>query len=354
MSISLNFVQTEYVLTRHDNLSMKLLFFCAFAVFIVFVSSLVMAIGIYDEERDQYQSYLADIVRVFALIFEIFYIVLSTNLFLFIAPDPAMHKDHRESFHPNTEEEREEAGGDTSGIVDAQDVLTPQTMVYIKDGNPEWKLASVDKFAPSDKLVYVTKCNGGGDVVVIDLNGTGVKDIKLALFGIDPMHLPRGEDLRYNLNGIPIVLMALRDKLFALNGHLQRGILKKKPKKSGVNSYKLAVEQNRMNSFEYDGFDVHICGALIIEFYRVMPVKVLHGLGNINDQIKTVKDMELLLDDRHDEQSKTLTLWLWNLCAEIVQSSSENKMSIEALATVISPILCAESNNVSKFCELGI
>merc|ERR1712228_40812 len=317
------------------------------------------SIGIFDADNNQFQSYLADILRVFQLLFEILYTVICTCLFLYIAPHPMMHKMHREStqFHPSIDY-MEDSNEQKYGIANVGNVLLPQTKVYIKDEDNEWMLGSVNKLTLNQTLVYVTKYNDEFDVVVIDLSGSEAANIKLALFGINAMYLPKDDDYKYDLNEIPMLLIALRNKLFDCGGYCAEQIFANKAQnKSEYDLFKFAIEQNRMQSFEYDGFDVHILSNLILDFFDSLPIKALQGLHFDDDKNKTINDMEMSLD----EQSKVLIIWLWNLCADIFECSNENKMTIRTLAVVIAPILYFYESNqheieqrVVAFCELGI
>merc|ERR1712129_249947 len=147
--------------------------------------------------------------------------------------------------------------------MDVQNVLRSQTMVHVRHKN-EWILASVHKLAANGTLVYVTTCDSE-TTMIIDLDSREAKDIKLALFGMDISHLRTAKDEKYGLDNIPIVLISLRDKLFELNGHLCKGILETNAAmKSELDLYRFAVEQIRMDIFEYQDFDIHILGDLIL------------------------------------------------------------------------------------------
>ena len=86
--ISINFMQTEYLITSHDKFTMKTLFLCSISSLSVFISIFLISINIYNKNNYNilYKSYLCDITRIIQLLFEIIFIFLSIILFFYICP----------------------------------------------------------------------------------------------------------------------------------------------------------------------------------------------------------------------------------------------------------------------------
>ena len=391
ISISLTMVQNEFLLTKHEEITMKILFFCSISCLIVFTTIFILGIAIYDQGNYfQYQSYLPDIMRIFQLLFELIFIILCTIIFIYIPPSPELHKMHRSSFHLSSfhlssSNNNYNNQDDNYGIDNAQNILKKNTKVYIyNELHDIWSLGTVNKMVinnnnnnnNNNRYCFVTMDDDEKDNVVIDLNTKEAKDIKLAIFGINPKFLNNDRDEKYNLNSIPLILINLRDLLFKFNGHYKEGIFRKEAMKLKYNIFKFAVEQNRINSFNYDEFDVNNISNLIKEFYRSMPnnLKCLQNLSfsgnkNINNDILTIDDMKLFLNNKNkkykinNKNSKILLIWIWSLMADLSQYSKENKMTINALAVIISPNLYFTNDpiqminlqtNIIKFCQLGI
>eukprot|EP01083_Nonionella_stella_P023957 66291_1 len=388
ISIAITYVQMQYVLSSHEDTTMKLVFSASVSVLCVFLAIFVMGLCIWDVDNGQFQSYVADVMRVFQLMLELFFILLCAILFFYMTPSPQLHASHQASFikvyHANCayldedddEEEMNKFGFVTANI-DA--ILVPHTPVFVYN-KEQWILARVHKLGSENTVCFVTT-EEQKTQIIIDLHGEEHKQyIKLAIFGVNPAILETDYDHKYALKDVPVVLMSLRDKLFELGGHLTQGIFRKEADKTQYNSYKLCVEQERMDVFDDDECDVHIVSNLIKDFYRSMPAehKVLQSFdfihNDINNEVMLLRDMKLLLNDKNQnyqfgnsehDMSKVLVMWLWSLCADCIQFSSTNKMSVDSFAIVISPNLYHHQGDdpkqymqmqhrLHKFCALGI
>eukprot|EP00484_Ammonia_sp_Unknown_P024249 CAMPEP_0197051320 /NCGR_PEP_ID=MMETSP1384-20130603/26015_1 /TAXON_ID=29189 /ORGANISM="Ammonia sp." /LENGTH=431 /DNA_ID=CAMNT_0042483869 /DNA_START=1 /DNA_END=1296 /DNA_ORIENTATION=- len=416
-------VQNQYLLPRHEEITMRLLFFTAIALLVVYTCMFVMAIAIYDEDEDQqYQSYLPDNLRVFQLLFEITFMVLAAVLFVYIPPNPELYEAHRSSFHlhqklnthdgnlmmgalaggvkfDHDDDENSNDDDEQRVIHDAQSVLKKDTKVYVQvDDGGDWVLGTVRNMSADETICFVSP-DDHKDVakyatdqhskhIVINLSvAKEAKNLKLAMFGVDPAVLPSQTDRKYDLEFIPLVLLNLRSLLFKLGGQYKPGIFEREPTNLyQYDAFKLAVEQNRMDTFNYNDdqvFDVHNVACLMKAFYRFIPthLKCLQHLHFSDDRIllqfQTIEDMKRLLEHEHpkyqlnaqqnNKQAISLLVWFWDLCSDIYQFAAKNEMSIESLAQhVVAPNVYDIHpqiepprkhrilQNVAAFCKLGI
>eukprot|EP00485_Elphidium_margaritaceum_P010039 CAMPEP_0202690428 /NCGR_PEP_ID=MMETSP1385-20130828/5415_1 /ASSEMBLY_ACC=CAM_ASM_000861 /TAXON_ID=933848 /ORGANISM="Elphidium margaritaceum" /LENGTH=407 /DNA_ID=CAMNT_0049345691 /DNA_START=1139 /DNA_END=2362 /DNA_ORIENTATION=- len=399
---------------------MKYTCFAALALVVVYILYFVGALAIYDVDGDSvhFQSYLADTLRIFQLLCELVLIVICAHLFEYIPPNPELHVMHRSKFqslrasqkqashvkhvqsnsqhdrelihsalqqqntvaytHRPSEDGQQQAGG---VIDDARNVLLPDTKVYVCR-NDHWVLATVQQFDESVCVVTLDEeqSEQKHERVQIDVTQLSqAQHLKLAIFGINPSWLPAHEDHKYSLKEIPVLLTTLRDLLFRRNGHCQVGILKQKPRPSQYQAFKFAVEQNR--AVDSDEFDVHNITQFIKDFYQAIPteyncLQTLDFASNdFSHHVHSVQHLKAVLNNKHDKYrlkpnkaSKMIMVWLWYLCADILQCSQKNRMSEESLSAAIAPCLYSSisnsrdrnstlsktHSNIQSFCALGI
>ncbi len=197
---------------------MQILIFLSICLSIMFLSIFIMMLSILNN-----YSKSAHIMRIFECIFEIIFIILSAKVFIYIAPNPELHKMHRSSFHRHHhhgdahEDDNKENYGDCGGIYDAHNVLNTNTFVYV-DNN----LGQITKLSENECFIKIEESE---EIIEMDMASN---NIRLAIFGIDPSCIEMVEyDNKYSLHTIPTILIKIRNKLFQLNGHLVGGIFRK-------------------------------------------------------------------------------------------------------------------------------
>jgi hypothetical protein len=140
---------------------------------------------------------------------------------------------------------------------------------------------------------------------------------------------------------VPQILIDLENKLFELEGQCLDGIFRKQPMKQEYECFKLAVLQNRLSTFNFEQFDVHIIATFIKEFYRSLPslclqefdVAVFESAGN--ESLRRLKKRLKSLS----QPSQCLMHWLLELLLKISKFEKYNKMSKRNLAIVMTPNL---------------
>ncbi len=136
---------------------------------------------------------------------------------------------------------------------------------------------------------------------------------------------------------IPALLLMLERELFEKHGEKEVGIFRLAPDKD-----ECAFVKQSINKGTYDGSaDVNVIANLIKVFLRELPINVLN-----------VVTEETLLEGAEEdpgtvgvrvmefpEPSRSVFLWVIDLCAKIIKHEDTNKMGVRNMAIVISPNL---------------
>ena len=140
---------------------------------------------------------------------------------------------------------------------------------------------------------------------------------------------------------IPAVLVQLRDELNRHAGLTVEGVFRVAPAQDEQKAYKSQVDSGTFRGCK-TAEDSACMAALIKEWFRVMPVRLLNALP-----LSSIKRGEADVLAELPEPNLSVFVWLADLLAETVEHEHENRMSIKAVAVVVAPNLYAPAPNAT-------
>merc|ERR1719474_2362239 len=157
-------------------------------------------------------------------------------------------------------------------------------------------------------------------------------------FGVNPKDL-KGVQLDEYEAKIPHVLVTLRSKLEEANAYEQVGIFRLAPNASDNKAVKEKIDKGVMNVAEEEKVDVNVYANLIKVWFRDLPDPLLNcvnpdlieHVASADEAGKVVKQMP--------EPSKSIFLWLCDMCVDVAQYEHTNKMGAGNMAIVVGPNL---------------
>lgn len=161
-------------------------------------------------------------------------------------------------------------------------------------------------------------------------------------FGVIPKHLVSRSVRGYD-SKIPAILLDLKDMLKKLDGYKVTGIFRLAP--LGKNNETVKQLINQGEDWKDQISDVNLCANLLKVWFRELPTPILNQVEN--KVIEMSQDIESVAKAtaQFPEPSRSILLWLWDLCVEVAEFERENKMGAQNLAIVIGPNLF----NTNKF-----
>jgi len=161
-------------------------------------------------------------------------------------------------------------------------------------------------------------------------------------FGVIPKHLVSRKVRGYD-SKIPAILLDLKDMLKKLGGYERTGIFRLAPLGKNNETVKEMIDLGE--DWKEQITDVNLCANLLKVWFRELPTPILNQVENkvieMSQDIDSVKDAT----QKFPEPSRSILLWLWDLCVEVAEFENENKMGAQNLAIVIGPNLF----NTQKF-----
>jgi len=161
-------------------------------------------------------------------------------------------------------------------------------------------------------------------------------------FGVPPKQLVSRKVPGYDAK-IPAILLDLKGMLKQLDGYKITGIFRLAP--SGKNNEAVKDLIDLGEDWKDQITDVNLCANLLKVWFRELPTPILNQVENgvieMSQDIASVKKAT----DLFPEPSRSILLWLWDLCVEVAEYENENKMGAQNLAIVIGPNLF----NTQKF-----
>ncbi|KAK8802323.1 hypothetical protein WA588_005294 [Blastocystis sp. NMH] len=166
------------------------------------------------------------------------------------------------------------------------------------------------------------------------------------VFGVDSSLLPMALDYSFS---VPGVLVALKQKLFALGGLREEGIFRLSGSTGEVEQLidylddhgdKIRSEQDIPSD------QVNVVASVIKAYYRDLPMPILNGVDRneiqkCNDLTECYNVLSLL-----QQKPRELLMWVLSLFADVAQHCDENKMNSSNLARVLAPNLFSEEDDL--------
>jgi len=155
-------------------------------------------------------------------------------------------------------------------------------------------------------------------------------------FGVPPKHLVSRSVPGYKAK-IPEILLELKAMLKKLDGYRVTGIFRLAP--LGKNNDTVKEMINLGENWKEQISDVNLCANLLKVWFRELPMPILNQVDN--RVIAMSQDIDSVANavEKFPEPSRSILLWLWDLCVEVAEYESENKMGAQNLAIVIGPNL---------------
>jgi len=152
-------------------------------------------------------------------------------------------------------------------------------------------------------------------------------------FGLPPS-LVQGEDHGYPAR-IPVVLLHLKQQLIAHGGLKVEGIFRLAPQVLDSERVKDLIDNGHFQECR----DVHICANLIKVWFRDLP-KPLLAVAESDQILNCSTDTRAGdLMENFPEPYRSVFLWTLDLCLEVIEEATANKMTAKNLAIVFSPNL---------------
>jgi hypothetical protein len=137
---------------------------------------------------------------------------------------------------------------------------------------------------------------------------------------------------------IPPVLTFLKKWLIEHDGLEQVGIFRLAPEASEVQNVKIALNNNNFHACN----DVNVMAHLIKVWFRELPVGLLDYIKDKNSFLNlpdTAQAVGEFIETQYEEPQLSLWYWLLDLCNDIADNSTVNKMGIPNVGIVIAPNL---------------
>jgi len=155
-------------------------------------------------------------------------------------------------------------------------------------------------------------------------------------FGVIPKHLVSRSVPGYD-SKIPAILLDLKAMLKKLDGYRVKGIFRLAP--LGKNNETVKEMINLGEDWKEQISDVNLCANLLKVWFRELPMPILNQVENKVIEMSQDIDSVARAVEKFPEPSRSILLWLWDLCVEVAEYESENKMGAQNLAIVIGPNL---------------
>jgi len=136
---------------------------------------------------------------------------------------------------------------------------------------------------------------------------------------------------------IPAVLVQLRDELEKHNGLLVEGVFRVAASFGDQKAYKTQMDTGTFAGCKNND-DVMCMAALIKEWFRTMPVRLLNALP-----VELLRKGEVQMAVHLPEPNLSVFQWLLDLMAETVKQEEHNRMTVKAIAIVMAPNLYASA-----------
>ena len=163
---------------------------------------------------------------------------------------------------------------------------------------------------------------------------------KFQQFGCAVVDCPRVKVPNYK-EGIPSVLILLRDELEKQHGFLVEGVFRVAASFEDQRAYKVEVDNGSFKGCRTQD-DAMCMAALLKEWFRTMPVRLLNALP-----LNSVRSGKSDIDKELPEPNFSVFMWLCDLMADVVNLEQVNRMSARAMAIVIAPNLYSAGDNAT-------
>lgn len=151
-------------------------------------------------------------------------------------------------------------------------------------------------------------------------------------FGKPIADCPRTKLDQYT-EGIPSVLITLRDELEKAKGFYVEGVFRVAASFDDQKLYKVQIDQGTFQGCKNTD-DAMCMAALIKEWFRTMPVRLLNALP-----LEAMRKGHANCAEQLPEPNLSVLLWLCDLMADICALEQINRMSVRAMAIVVAPNL---------------
>ncbi len=158
--------------------------------------------------------------------------------------------------------------------------------------------------------------------------------IPLELCDMTSWHPPNGYNL--GLCEVPTAIETLRLALLECDGLREEGIFRLTPDASICTR---ATEDLNRNLAAAPSSDPHVLAFLIKQWFRALP-SPLFSVIPLSDMVEGEGEPSILsINQRLSPQRQALLLWLLDLASEVRRHEEVNRMSLEAIGTVMTPNL---------------
>jgi len=157
-------------------------------------------------------------------------------------------------------------------------------------------------------------------------------------FGVNPKDL-KGVKLEEYEAKIPNVLVALRSKLEEANAYQQVGIFRLAPNASDNKAVKEKIDKGVLDVAEEQKVDVNVYANLIKVWFRDLPDPLLNCVNpDLIEHVASADEAGKVVQQM-PEPSKSIFLWLCDMCVDVAQYEQKNKMGAGNMAIVVGPNL---------------
>jgi len=162
-------------------------------------------------------------------------------------------------------------------------------------------------------------------------------------FGVAPKDLP-GVQLEEYEAKIPQVLVTLRHKLEEAEAYQQVGIFRLAPNASDNKAIKEKIDKGIMDVAEEEKVDVNVYANLIKVWFRDLPTPLLNCINpDLIEHVASYQEAGKVVQ-KMPEPSKSIFLWLCDMCVDVAQYEKTNKMGAGNMAIVVGPNLFNAEN----------
>ena len=166
---------------------------------------------------------------------------------------------------------------------------------------------------------------------------------KNAVFGIEPIMLSATLILEKDYKTpIPNVLIKMKKELFGNNGHLIEGIFRIAPNAEECKAIEDDLNNGNFANINFNLIDGDLIANLIKLWFRQLPNPILQALTDgkkLENACNDINKVEELIISDIPEPNKSYFVWLIDLCLDIIEHQSINKMNVKAMSVVMSPNL---------------
>jgi len=155
-------------------------------------------------------------------------------------------------------------------------------------------------------------------------------------YGVPPKQLPCRKVQGYKAK-IPSLLIDLKALLKEKGGYEVVGIFRLAPE--GTKNDRIKELIDRGDDWQEEIDNVNICANLLKVWFRELPVPIMNLVETKVIEMSQDVESVAIASKSFPEPSRSILLWLWDLCVEIADHENVNKMGAQNLAIVIGPNL---------------